>query len=218
MVNGLTGPPGDMSHVPRRMALVNSTFALFSVFLPTDVLLRLPFSWLIQRPRLRSTRRLGGNRTTMDSGGNGFAAGDNSAVVHSIEGTSPRWNCLKDALIKESLFYPVGTNLYNNITFMFPDANIWVIGHSLGGSLASLVGATFGVPVVTFEPPGERMAVQRLHLPFPPSTHHITHVWHTAGPIAMGTCNGVLSSYAIGEYAMESRCHLGNIIESSMIP
>lgn len=58
-------------------------------------------------------------------------------------------------------------NLYNNITSMYPDANIWVIGHSLGGSLASLLGITFGAPVVTFEPPGERMAAQRLHLPTP---------------------------------------------------
>ena len=38
-----------------------------------------------------------------------------------------------------------------------------------------------------------------------PSTHHITHVWHTADPIAMGTCNGVFSSCALGGYAMESR-------------
>ncbi|KAI0269485.1 alpha beta-hydrolase [Russula aff. rugulosa BPL654] len=122
-------------------------------------------------------------------------------------------DCLEDALVEESLFYPVGTNLYNNITFMFPNAKIWLIGHSLGGSLASLLGITFGVPVVTFEPPGERMAAQRLHLPSPPSTHHITHVLHTADPIAMGTCNGVLSSCALGGYAMESRCHFGNIIE-----
>ena len=50
---------------------------------------------------------------------------------------------------------------------MFPHANIWVIGHSLGGALASLIGITFGLPVVTFEPPGERMAAKRLHLPLP---------------------------------------------------
>lgn len=40
-------------------------------------------------------------------------------------------------------------------------------GHSLGGSLAALLGATFGVPVVAFETPGEKMAATRLHLPSP---------------------------------------------------
>ncbi|KAL1738713.1 alpha/beta-hydrolase [Schizophyllum fasciatum] len=121
-------------------------------------------------------------------------------------------NCLQESLAEESLFYPVGTNLYNNITYMYPESNIWVVGHSLGGALAGLIGITFGAPVVAFESPGEKLAAGRLHLPSPPSTHHITHVYHTADPIAMGTCNGVLSSCALGGYAMETRCHLGKSI------
>jgi len=121
-------------------------------------------------------------------------------------------NCVQEALVEESLFYPIGTNLYNNLTYMYPNANIWVIGHSLGGALASLLGITFGAPVVAFESPGEKMASGRLHLPQPPSTHHVTHVYHTADPIAMGTCNGLLSSCAAGGYAMESKCHLGQSI------
>lgn len=40
-------------------------------------------------------------------------------------------------------------------------------GHSLGGGIASLLGASFGVPVVAFESPGEKFAAQRLHLPSP---------------------------------------------------
>jgi len=63
---------------------------------------------------------------------------------------------------------------------MYPNANIWVIGHSLGGSLANLVGATFGAPTVAFEAPGDRMASRRLHLPMPPSLDHIVNVYHTA--------------------------------------
>ncbi|KIY64425.1 alpha/beta-hydrolase [Cylindrobasidium torrendii FP15055 ss-10] len=121
-------------------------------------------------------------------------------------------DCLEESLIEDSLFYPIGVNLYNNLTYMYPESNIWVIGHSLGGSLASLVGTTFGAPVVAFEAPGERMAAERLHLPSPPSTQHVTHIYHTADPIAMGTCNGVLSSCSIGGYAMESKCHLGKSI------
>ncbi|KAL0568984.1 putative lipase atg15, partial [Marasmius crinis-equi] len=120
--------------------------------------------------------------------------------------------CVEESLKEDSLFYPVGTNLYNNITYMYPDANIWMVGHSLGGSLASLIGITFGIPIVAFQAPGEQMASRRLHLPSPPSTHHVTHVINNADPIAMGVCNGVTSSCANWGYAMESRCHLGKII------
>ena len=89
--------------------------------------------------------------------------------------------CVQDALAKEEgLFYPIGLNLYNNVSYMYPNANIWVTGHSLGGSLSALIGVTFGLPVVAFESPAEKMAARRLHLPPPPSTHHITHVYHTA--------------------------------------
>lgn len=42
-----------------------------------------------------------------------------------------------------------------------------MVGHSLGGALASLLGVTFGTPTVTIESPGEKMAAGRLHLPSP---------------------------------------------------
>ncbi|TFK28139.1 alpha/beta-hydrolase [Coprinopsis marcescibilis] len=120
--------------------------------------------------------------------------------------------CLEKSLIEDSLFYPIGTNLYNNLTYLYPESNIWIIGHSLGGAIASLLGVTFGVPVVTFESPGEKLASRRLHMPVPPEVHQVTHIYHTADPIAMGTCNGVLSSCALGGYAMETACHLGKTI------
>ncbi|KAJ3514825.1 hypothetical protein NMY22_g14621 [Coprinellus aureogranulatus] len=76
--------------------------------------------------------------------------------------------CLSDALIQDSLFYSVGTKLIDDLIHIYPNANIWLVGHSLGGALASLLGATYGLPAVAFESPGERMAAQRLHLPMPP--------------------------------------------------
>ena len=46
-------------------------------------------------------------------------------------------------------------------------------GHSLGGALSALLGATFGAPVVAFEAPGEKLASTRLHLPSPVRPIHL---------------------------------------------
>ncbi|TEB39650.1 alpha/beta-hydrolase [Coprinellus micaceus] len=77
--------------------------------------------------------------------------------------------CLSDALIQDSLFYSVGTKLIDDLIHIYPNANLWLVGHSLGGALASLLGATYGLPAIAFESPGERLAAQRLHLPMPPT-------------------------------------------------
>jgi lipase ATG15 len=110
-------------------------------------------------------------------------------------------------------------NLVKNLTFQYPDANIWLVGHSLGGALASLLGTTFGFPVVAFESPGERLAARRLHLPLPPLSNAsglpitpVTHVYHNADPIPQGACTGLRSACASAGYALETRCHLGKII------
>ncbi|KAI0748526.1 alpha/beta-hydrolase [Daedaleopsis nitida] len=131
--------------------------------------------------------------------------------------------CLTDALVQDSLFYNVGVGLINNLTALYPTANIWLVGHSLGGGLASLLGTTFGLPAIAFESPGERLAAMRLHLPMPPplssddsTPEHarspVTHVYHNADPIPQGACTGAGSPCAQGGYALETRCHLGKSI------
>lgn len=80
-----------------------------------------------------------------------------------------RYVLLYDSFDDRGFTPPPLQNLYNNITYMYPDSNIWIIGHSLGGSLASLIGVTFGAPAVAFEAPGERMAAGRLHVLLPVS-------------------------------------------------
>ena len=82
--------------------------------------------------------------------------------------------------------------MYIELADQYPDATIWLSGHSLGGSVASLVGQTFGVPTVTFEIPGERLAARRFHLPGPPAISWddipLWHFGHTADPLFVGVC------------------------------
>ncbi|KZP12555.1 alpha/beta-hydrolase [Athelia psychrophila] len=126
--------------------------------------------------------------------------------------------CLSDALIEDSLFYLLGVEIVSNVTSMYPNSTIWLVGHSLGGALASLLGSTFGLPAVAFESPGERIAATRLHLPIPPSSAAwwtaapVTHVYHNADPIPQGTCTGIGSPCTAAGYALETRCHLGKSI------
>ena len=107
-----------------------------------------------------------------------------------------------------------------NITAIFPNSDIWLVGHSLGGALASLLGTTYGFPAVAFESPGERLASGRLDIPLPPdiattgnyALAPVTHVYHTADPIPQGTCTGRTSPCAQAGYALETGCHLGKTI------
>ncbi|KZS91144.1 alpha/beta-hydrolase [Sistotremastrum niveocremeum HHB9708] len=123
--------------------------------------------------------------------------------------------CLHEALMDDNLFYAIGLNLYNNLTQIYPESNIWLIGHSLGGAVASLLSATFGSPSVAFESPGEALAAKRLYLPPPPSNEvhpGIIHVYHTADPIPQGACTGPFSWCIQAGYALETQCHLGKSI------
>ncbi|CAJ0764135.1 17497_t:CDS:2, partial [Entrophospora sp. SA101] len=125
-------------------------------------------------------------------------------------------DCLQESVDKESdesLYYKVVLNLFDNMASEFQDSKVWLIGHSLGGSLASLLGLTHGLPVVAYEAPGERRAAKKLHLPGPPAVpYELLPIWHigqTADPIYMGLCNGITSWCYLGGYAMETKCHVG---------
>ncbi|KAG6000722.1 putative lipase atg15 [Claviceps maximensis] len=128
--------------------------------------------------------------------------------------------CVNNALREESRYYGAARELYANVTERYPNSNVWVVGHSLGGAVSSLLGLTYGLPVVTFEAVPEALAATRLGLPVPPGsdpsapqTRQNTgayHFGHTADPIYVGTCNGAAASCSFAGYALETSCHTGS--------
>ncbi len=122
-------------------------------------------------------------------------------------------DCIEKELYGKDHYYQASLDIYRNVTSMYPNSNIWVTGHSLGGSISSFLGRTFGLPVVAFEAPGDLLPTRRLHLPLPPSLPPwLEYIWHfgnTADPIYMGVCNGASSSCSLAGYAMETKCHSG---------
>ncbi|KAF2828898.1 alpha/beta-hydrolase [Ophiobolus disseminans] len=127
--------------------------------------------------------------------------------------------CLITALREKNRYYYAAMDLYHNATALYPDAEIWMAGHSLGGAVSSFLSLTFGHPAVTFEAVPEAMPASRLGLPVPPG-HQIGslqqrqftggfHFGHTADPIYMGQCNQATSVCTFGGYAMQSVCHTG---------
>ncbi|KAI1213480.1 alpha/beta-hydrolase [Annulohypoxylon truncatum] len=127
--------------------------------------------------------------------------------------------CVRRALHDENRYYQAARELYANVTELYPESNVWVAGHSLGGAVSSLLGLTYGLPVVTFEAVPEALAAGRLALPVPPhanpdfpQTREYTgayHFGHTADPIYIGTCNGATASCSFAGYALETACHTG---------
>ncbi|OLY79721.1 putative lipase ATG15 [Smittium mucronatum] len=122
--------------------------------------------------------------------------------------------CLKNSLIDEDLYIYSAAKIVLETALRYPKSYIALTGHSLGGSIASLMGLAFGLPVITFEAPGEALAASRIGFPYPPPPTimdrlPIWHIGHTADPIYTGTCNGPLSICNLGGYIMESKCHLG---------
>lgn len=127
--------------------------------------------------------------------------------------------CLVQALKGENRYYRAALDLYANVTSLYPSSNIWLTGHSLGGSVSSLLGLTYGLPVVTFEAPAEALAATRLGIPTPPGSSRDApqrrlytgsyHFGHTADPIFMGVCNGATSGCSLAGYALETQCHAG---------
>jgi lipase ATG15 len=83
-------------------------------------------------------------------------------------------------------------------------------GHSLGGTLATLMGLEYNLPVVTFNSPGEKHYVDLMGMKYNSGNlENIFHYGHDADIIFTGKCHGTLSWCGIAGYIVETKCHLG---------
>lgn len=131
-------------------------------------------------------------------------------------------SCLKDTMPTEDSYYNVARKIYKQVRGLYPNSQIWFTGHSLGGALASLMGATVGAPVFAFESPGEKMYASRLGFKMLPQITNDTpdtytmaylptfHFGNIKDPLFVGQCVGKFSVCYLGGYAMESKCHMAN--------
>lgn len=127
--------------------------------------------------------------------------------------------CLVKSLQERGHYYWAVRDLYHNVTERYPNSDVWISGHSLGGVVSSMLGLTYGLPTITYEAFPDAMAASRLGLPVPPGYHigsqqarsdtGVYHIGHTADPIYMGTCNGGTSFCTIAGYAFQGVCHTG---------
>ncbi|CZR51476.1 related to starvation induced protein PSI-7 [Phialocephala subalpina] len=151
----------------------------------------------------------------------GCCCGQGSFLYHRAcncaKGSTCDISCVGSCLRKEEKYYAAAQQIYSNITALYPDSQIWLTGHSLGGTMSSLLGLTYGLPAITFETPGDALPVSRLGLPAPPGSgtpqsRNNTGTFHfgvTSDPIFTGTCTGWTATCALAGYSFESTCHTG---------
>lgn len=122
-------------------------------------------------------------------------------------------SCLEREVRDKDRYYEAGLDIFFQVRMMYPKAQIWVTGHSLGAAVSAFLGLSFGLPSVGFQAPGDRLPAERLYLPqlpnYAPEMFSIWQFGHTADPIFTGSCNGPTSLCWAASYALETQCHNG---------
>lgn len=99
----------------------------------------------------------------------------------------------------------IGSKIINNLqnTIDFNEEIIFT-GHSLGGTVASLLAVKYNKVGVGFQSPGDKHYANMINMNY--SNSRIYHFGHNADPIFMGDCG---STCNILGYTIYTKCHIG---------
>lgn len=86
-------------------------------------------------------------------------------------------------------------------------------GHSLGGTVASLLGARYGLPVVAFSSPGDAYIASILGIYDAGASYdRIVHIGMCNDIVFRGECSEPYTACSIFGYPVETRCHIGRTL------
>ena len=116
--------------------------------------------------------------------------------------------CYKSSAKYSYNYMNIADNIVSKIKEYVDFENSLVIftGHSLGGTLASMMGLTYNKTAVAFESPGDKHYIDLVGLGDTRSDK-IYHFGHDADPLFIGNCGMTCSSLG---YYVNTKCHVGN--------
>lgn len=107
-------------------------------------------------------------------------------------------------------YFEDAVEILNIVRFINDEENIILTGHSMGGTLASLVGVKYNLPVIAFSSAGDAHIANILGLYSNVKEHdNVVHIGMCSDVVFRGECNKRYSPCNILGYKIETKCHMG---------
>jgi len=115
-------------------------------------------------------------------------------------------SCYTESTKIELNYINIITNIIENMKkdINFDTEIVVFTGHSLGGTLATMMGMKYNKQVISFDSPGTRHYINLLNIQ--ENTEQIYHFGHTADSIMHGDCGSTCNLLG---YNLDTECHVG---------